>query len=264
MFCLNYYPSQKYLQDAEEFKIRYRPADRTLEDFLNVYQDKSIIIDVTDAFEEVDAQLLKGLYDKYKNIKIIFNFNNKDYLSRAKENKLPFFFTNPVTTIDQLYGLLNYNPTDMYICEELGFFLDKISKILHKNNIKVRVFPNICQSSFSDTPSIKTFFIRPEDIAIYSTFVDVFELITDEKRQQVLYKIYKQEKWFGKIKEVIPTFKGELDSKYLLNTFGVFRSKCGKRCLYKPGSCAICDRFIEVADTFEKNKIVIRKTENLN
>ena len=264
MFCLNYYPSQKYLQDAEEFKIRYRPADRTLEDFLNVYQDKSIIIDVTDAFEEVDAQLLKGLYDKYKNIKIIFNFNNKDYLSRAKENKLPFFFTNPVTTIDQLYGLLNYNPTDMYICEELGFFLDKISKILHKNNIKVRVFPNICQSSFSDTPSIKTFFIRPEDIAIYSTFVDVFELITDEKRQQVLYKIYKQEKWFGKIKEVIPTFKGELDSKYLLNTFGVFRSKCGKRCLYKPGSCAICDRFIEVADTFEKNKIVIRKTGNPN
>ena len=264
MFCLNYYPSQKYLQDAEEFKIRYRPADRTLEDFLNEYQDKSIIIDVTDAFEEVDAQLLKGLYDKYKNIKIIFNFNNKDYLSRAKENELPFFFTNPVTTIDQLYGLLNYNPTDMYICEELGFFLDKISKILHKNNIKVRVFPNICQSSFSDTPSIKTFFIRPEDIAIYSTFVDVFELITDEKRQQVLYKIYRQEKWFGKIKEVIPTFKGELDSKYLLNTFGMFRSKCGKRCLYKPGSCAICDRFIEVADTFEKNKIVIRKTENLN
>ena len=264
MFCLNYYPSQKYLQDVEEFKIRYRPADRTLEDFLNVYQNKSIIIDVTDAFEEVDAQLLKGLYDKYKNIKIIFNFNNKDYLSRAKENELPFFFTNPVTTIDQLYGLLNYNPTDMYICEELGFFLDKISKILHKNNIKVRVFPNICQSSFSDTPSIKTFFIRPEDIAIYSTFVDVFELITDEKRQQVLYKIYKQEKWFGKIKEVIPTFKGELDSKYLLNTFGMFRSKCGKRCLYKPGSCTICDRFSELAETFKKNKIVIETVKKEN
>ena len=69
--------------------------------------------------------------------------------------------------------------------------------------------------SFADTPSIKTFFIRPEDVSIYATFVDVFELVADEKRQQVLYKIYKQEKWFGKLKDVIPTFKGELDSKYL-------------------------------------------------
>ena len=57
MFCLNYYPSQKYLQDVEEFRIKYRPADRTLEDFLDVYKDKSIVIDVTDAFEEVDAKL---------------------------------------------------------------------------------------------------------------------------------------------------------------------------------------------------------------
>ena len=264
MFCLNYYPSQKYLQDAEEFRIKYRPADRTLADFLDKYQEKSIVIDVSDAFEEIDAQLLKSLYDKYKNIKIIFDFYNEEYLSRAQEFEIPFFFTNFVTSIDQLYGFMKYNPTDMYICEELGFFLDKVSKILHDNNIKVRVFPNICQSSFSGTESIKTFFIRPEDIFIYATFVDVFELISDAERQETLFKIYKQGKWFGKIKEVIPTFKGELDSKYLLGNFGMIRSKCGKRCLYKPGSCAICDRFIEVADTFEKNKIVIRKTGNPN
>lgn len=149
----------------------------------------------------------------------------------------------------------------MYICEELGFSLDKISKLLHDNNIKVRVFPNICQSSFSETPSIKTFFIRPEDISIYSTFVDVFELIADEDRQKVLFKIYKQEKWFGKIKDIIPSFQGELDSKYVLNTFGMIRSRCGKRCMYKPQSCSICDRFTEFANTLKENKIVIRKAK---
>jgi hypothetical protein len=146
-------------------------------------------------------------------------------------------------------GLLKYNPTDMYICEELGFSLDKVSKILHDNNIKVRVFPNICQSSFPETPSIKTFFVRPEDIDFYSTFVDVFELISDEERQPILYKIYKQGKWFGKIQEIIPTFKGKLDSRYILNTFGVVRSKCGKRCMYVPGSCSICLRYSELATT---------------
>ena len=166
---------------------------------------------------------------------------------------------NLVSTIDQLNGFIKYHPTDMYICEELGFSLDKVSKLLHDNNIKVRVFPNICQSSFSETPSIKTFFIRPDDIPIYDLFVDVYELISDQERQEVLYKIYKEERWFGKIKEIIPTFDGELDSKYLLNTFGQIRCKCGKRCMYKPESCSICDRFIEVADTFKDNKIVIRK-----
>ena len=264
MFCLNFYPSQKYIQKAQEFKIKYRPADRTLEDFLSMYIDKSIVIDVSESFEDIDAALLKGLYNKYKNIKIIFNFNNKEHLSRAIESQIPYFFTNPVTTIDQLYGLMKYNPTDMYICEQLGFSLDKISKILHDNNIKVRVFPNICQSSFSETPSMKTFFIRPEDISIYSNFVDVFELVSDIERQQILFKIYKQEKWAGKIQEIIPTFKDELDSRYILNTFGAIRCMCGKRCLYKPGSCGICDRFIEVADTFKNNKIVIRRATKKN
>jgi len=132
----------------------------------------------------------------------------------------------------------------MYICEELGFSLLKISKILHDNNVKVRVFPNICQSSFSKTPSIKTFFIRPEDIPFYAPFVDIFELVADKERQPIIFKIYKQEKWFGKIKEIIPTFNGELDSKYILNSFPIVRIGCGKRCLYQPGSCNICDRFI--------------------
>lgn len=264
MFCLTYYPMHKYAQDVDEFRISYRPTDRTLENFLEVYKNKTIIIDVTKSFEDIDVKILKALYDKYQNFKVIIDYNNEEHLSRVQESDIPFFFTNSVTTIDQLYGLLAYKPTDMYICEELGFFLDKVSIILHNNNIKVRVFPNICQSSFSETPSIKTFFIRPEDISIYSEFVDVFELISDESRVDILYKIYKQEKWFGKIKEVIPSFHNELDSKYLVGSFGEIRCKCGKRCMYKPGSCAICDRFIELADTFKDNNIVIRKKKKEN
>lgn len=258
MFCLNYYPFQKYLNDADQLKIVYKPADRTLQDFLEEYKNKSIIIDVRQSFEDIDAKLFQQLYKKYNNIKLIIDFDNKEHINRVQEYKIPYFFANSVTTIDQLNGLLKYNPTDMYICEELGFFLDKVSEILHNNGIKVRVYPNICQSSFPETPSVKTFFIRPQDIHIYSTFVDIFELISDKNRQEIIYKIYKQGRWFGKINELIPTFKNGLDSKYLLNTFGLIRSQCGKRCMYKTGSCNICDRFIDLADTFKDNKIVIR------
>lgn len=264
MFCLNYYPAQKYIQDADEFKIKYRPADRTLEEFLKTYQNKSIVIDVTDNFEDIDAQLFKGLSEKYKNFKLIINFYNKDHLQRVQENEIPFFFSNFVTTVDELHGLMQYHPTDMYICEELGFSLDKVSSLLHFNNIKVRVFPNICQSSFSDTPSIKTFFIRPEDVIIYSNYVDVFELISDQDSQRTLFKIYQQQKWAGKLSEIIPTFKDNLDERYLMDSFGVIRTQCGKRCMYKPGSCNICDRFIDLADSFKENGIIIRKIKKIN
>ena len=260
MFCLNYYPFQKYLQDAEQLKIKYRAADRTLEDFLEKYKNKSIVIKIQSFFEETDAVLLKGLSDKYQNIKLIIDFDNKYTLSLVQEHQIPFFFSSHVTSIDMLHGLLAYNPTDMYICEELGFFLDKVSKILHEHGVNVRVYPNICQSSFPQTPSLKTFFIRPDDIPIYENFVDVFELVSDSERQRVLYRIYKDEKWFGKINEVIPSFKGELDNKYIFDiSFGAIRSSCGKRCLYKPGTCDICNRFTEVAKTLEDNHIVVLK-----
>lgn len=259
MFCLNYYPNHSYLKDVEELKITYRATDRTLEDFLQLYQDnKTIIIDVTNSFEETDAQLLQGLNIKYQNIKLVIDINDSNSIELVKAYKLPFFFVNFASTIDEVYEFMSFHPTDIYICSGLGFQLNKISKLLHDNDIRVRVFPNICQSSFSTIPSLKTFFIRPEDIPIYAKYVDVFELISDADRQGIIYKIYKQQKWFGDISEIIPSFKGNLDSRFLLNTFGKTRVKCGRRCLIDPKSCSLCDTLAELAKTLEKEGIIVK------
>lgn len=256
MFCIDYYPYEDYIKSADQLKIKYNPTDTSLSDFLNKYIEKSVVIDVSDNFDEVDCRLFQGLCEKFKNFKLIIKYENTKHLELVQKYNVPFFFMNFVTTMDKLYGFLKYRPTDMYICEDLGFSIDKVSEILHKNNIKVRVFPNICQSSFPETPSLLTFFIRPDDVPAYEPFVDVFELVSDKDRQGIIFKIYKQHKWFGEISEVIPTFKNPLDSRFLLNDFGVFRTRCGKRCLYKPGSCDICGRMVELAATFKKNNIV--------
>jgi hypothetical protein len=63
----------------------------------------------------------------------------------------------------------------------------------------------------------------------------------------------------GKINEIIPSFKDDTYNYYFLDTFGMIRSKCGKRCMYKPDSCKICDRFIELAETFKDNNIIVRQ-----
>lgn len=257
IFCLNYYPHQKYIEQAEELKIKYRPSDKTLQAFLQKYQDKSIIITVSDSFGDVDLKLFKGLREKYKNFKLVINYYNKELIKMVKEAEIPFFFKNFATTADQMAAYSTYCPTDMYICEELGFHLDKISETLHSLNIKIRVLPNICQSNYSEIPSIKTFFIRPEDIIYYRDYVDVLEPVSDKMRQETIFRVYKERKWFGKINELIPTFVGDLDSKYVMPSFGLVRSRCGRRCMYKPSSCGICDRFIDLANTFEEKGVVI-------
>lgn len=123
--------------------------------------------------------MFNALFNKYSNFKLMIDFSEKEALNLIEKYHLPFFFRNYATTIDLFYGYLKYDPTDIYICEELGFFIKRISKIAHDHSVKIRVIPNVCQSSFEETPSMQKFFIRPEDVPYYSAFVDVFELVSD-------------------------------------------------------------------------------------
>ena len=263
MFCIDYYPFKPKILQADELKIKYNRADRTLEQFLQKYIDKSIIIDTTKSedFNEQDLILFSAFKEKYNNFKILIDYRNQEILNIVLKEKIPFFFSNFITTIDEVHGLIKYHPTDMYICEQLGFSLDRVSKLLHNNNVKVRVIPNICQSSYPDTPSIKTFFIRPDDIAVYSQYVDVFELFSDQLRVQVIYEIYKKGKWIGQISEIIPSFKQELRGDQLLNIFGDIRLKCKKRCMYNPSSCSMCNLFMNFSNTLKDKNLVLRQVK---
>jgi len=129
---------------------------------------------VDDSFEEVDADIFQELLKTYTNFKLILSYNNLVALELIKARNIPFFFRDFVGTIDKVHAFMKEKPTDMYICEELGFSLITISTLLHNNNIKVRVIPNLCQSSCTAIDSVLQFFVRPEDIDIYSEFVDVF------------------------------------------------------------------------------------------
>jgi hypothetical protein len=55
-----------------------------------------------------------------------------------------------------------------------------------------------------------------------------------QQQQGIIYKIYKQGYWAGPIKEIIPNFKDDLDSRFVTGAFGIIRSSCKRRCLYKP------------------------------
>ena len=265
MFCIQYFKNgvHKYLEYADELKIYYDSEDSTLPAFLDKYKDKTIIINIP-IKEKMDLNFFKSLYEQHPNFKLCLTSFAINF-EEIQEIGIPYFFTHVATTIDEVYGLINYKVSDIYVGEDMGFILDKVAPIIHKHNIKVRIYPNICQSSWETTPAIKTFFVRPDDIDLYSKYVDVFDLISDADRQVIL-KIYHEKKWLGNLSEIIPSFTDDVNNMYLLNTFGKYRVSCGKKCLLNPeGGCQMCDVAVDLSKTLTTKieKVKAEKEKNL-
>lgn len=149
----------------------------------------------------------------------------------------------------------------------MGFELEKIAEIAHQNNVKVRVFPNVAQSSRKETKDLWKFWIRPEDFDIYEKYIDVYEFYYERyEQQEIYYNIYaKDKKWLGNLNEIIIGLQEDFDSTRIVPRFAQKRVRCGRECM-KGGKCKICDRVIELSKTLEKTpiRVVIKKEEDLN
>ena len=254
-YCLTYNSiKDKEYKDVNELKIKYNPDDKSLFDFLQKYKDKVINIYVSAAQlqDKSNIRLFKGFIAKgCTNFKLIITFiqDNRESVDALKAEKIPFFFSTVVQDWASFYLLLSYSPTDIYVTGELGFELDKLSKIAQAHNCSLRIYPNISGADFFNDKGLKNFYVRPEDINFYSRFVSVCEFYTgdDIDRELVYYKIYaKDKKWWGPLKEIIIGLGADIDNRYIGPEFSWFRSSCGLKCI-KGESCKICPLVIEMS-----------------
>ena len=266
-YCLNYNKDtehSKSIQNVDEWTIVYNSKDNTLLDFLNLHKDKRINIYIKE--ENIDFKFLTELCEKFKNVYI--KLKGDYYFNIVKENKpnFRFFFDTHINDWDVLTGILKLKATDVYIVENLAFEIDKVHDITKGFNTQVRVYPNIAQSKWSDSPAIKKFFIRPEDLDLYKEYVDVIEFYDVDKKIDIYYNVYKQkQKWFGRLDEIILDFNSDIDNKYIIPRFAEMRIKCGKNCL-KGGNCRRCEIIEELSNNLEESKLIVsidkKKEEN--
>lgn len=272
-FCLNFKRGRKYLDVVDEIIIKYHPSENLL-DFLIEHKDQRIILDIEDKKNFFDTHGIETLAAIKINVdnpdnwvlrlpKILDNdFTlDKDEIDKIRKTNLPFFFNEYIDRWDILDGYLNLGVTDVYIVNELGFELEKVYEIAHKYNTKVRVFPNMAQSSWFLTPDLKKFFIRPEDIEDYEKYVDVFEIFERQEPAiaETLYKVYAIDKqWFGRLEEIIGDFHADLDGRFLHPRWVDRRVKCGKKCL-KGSMCDMCDTMAGLGESLEKAGIIVSK-----
>lgn len=252
-----------------EFNIKYKPRLDELKVFIQRFKDHRINIMIDD-LQEKDCNILNIIKDTFpdNNIIICWPLYSQEIESKLNE-KLPFphYYGNVVTSFDTFKGFLDLNITDILIGEELGFYLDILSYQAKEKGKRLRCFCNVKQTSWPNTQSIKTFFIRPEDIDLYSKYIDTFEFFSDPKEQvriNTYYEIYaKDKKWLGKLQDLIIGYTGQESSHLIDPAFGLKRISCRKKCNYKKSDdaavCHFCDNVVELSKVLEENNLIIKK-----
>lgn len=261
-YCLDFKLNLPYMDKIDELTIRYDDQKKELFEFLDAYPNHKINIEIGETIEETELDFFNELYMKYPNICLLINVGHgyHDTYKLMRDNaKVPFFYDTRVDSWDVLRGLARIGVSEMYIVGDLGFELDEVSKYLHERNIKVRAFPNVCQSNWTfDMEYLRSFFIRPEDVETYDKYIDVFEFFGTEEAQKTVFKAYAIDKeWYGRLEELIIGFKGDMDSRFLFPLFADKRAVCKKRCV-KGGKCNICGRLEELAATLETKDFMIK------
>lgn len=268
-YCLRYQRfNTELMKSADEILINYNKSDTTLLDFLQKYEEKRIIISVSDIEDfklTREIEKIKAIRQVYTNFNICMRLETIDneLISELKECGIPFFIRKFVNDWDTFDGLIKLGVSDMYIVETLAFEMDKCGERAHEFGINIRVFPNIAQSQFSNTEDIKKFFIRPEDVHYYESYVDVFEFFGDISKENTIYKVYAiDEQWFGELRELIIGLQDDIDGRYIIPRFGEKRVLCAKKCM-KNGKCDLCNTVKELANTLrERDIIVLPPTED--
>lgn len=240
-YCIRYYSGvpTSLLKKVDEIELPFRLEDLELPNFLKEYSNQTIVLSEVNDIKKIER--VNILYQKFQNIKIKIHFSDYEVLKEEiQKNNIPFFFAEAVVSWDSFFGIINSNPSDILISNELAFSFADVANIAHQKEIQVRAIPNYAQSSWDDMPNILKFFIRPEDTESYADSVDLFDFYTDDlTKQPVIYKIYTQQKWLGNLNELIFNFEEYCPNEYLIYSFGQIRKNCKKRCL-QGKTCLLC------------------------
>lgn len=258
-YCVDYFRHIEGLDQADEYTIKYSKKNDILITFLEENKDKIINLTIEEKLDGVDYKTLKAIYGTFSNFRLRFEFYDSNEIENIVECGIPFFFGNRVNNWDEFLGLVDLGVTDIYVVEDMCFDLERVAEIAQKENIKLRTYANVAQSTWKDTPGIKKFWIRPEDVSIYEQYIDVIEFFGTPQQAAVLLKVYKDiKKWFGPLKEIIIGLEDGLDSRYIVSEFATRRVSCQKNCL-KGGKCRICNRVIELSKVLEKNNLIVKQ-----
>ena len=260
----------KYNHDKPEYLNRFQELiivendDGTVFDFMKKFHNHRFVIKIKNIQQFLDNNKIECYVQFCKEnpeIEVVFCFYRlSDYgprlLKLMRENEMLYFYADYVRSWDTLNGFYKEGASDFYIVEEMCFNLPIVRKIVGDGH-NIRVIPHIAQSSYTKTPAMQKFFIRPDDLDIYEPYVDVIEFlnIQNPNASVTLARIYEDKGWAGNISEIISDFNDKIDNRNILDGFAERRLECGRRCM-RGYSCTMCLQYGETAKTIQEKGLL--------
>ena len=263
-YSLRYFSTSERLDVVDEVIIKYtKYSPELIEFFTNRPKFQRIVIfcynyEITkeDIDLIVDARNIKG-HDTVLKFQSLPSDEILDYI---KEKEISFFLDTYITSKGALYDVIKTGVSEVRLMGSICFSLKIISDYCHARNVGVRVSPNIAQSDGWEPNGIVDFFIRPEDIEYYEDIIDTCEFYGFLDKQDVLYDIYKDERWLGYLDELIIGFtdKERINNMNLLPNFHKPRMNCNRRCIIDE-RCNCCLVAQSLAKELKNKDIYIKK-----
>ena len=172
-------------QSNVEININFKPKVAELDEFISKYNQKRInlIFENLESFnQEWDPDLILEFRKKYPNCDLVIRLPeyNPRIQTLLTQKQVPHYYYIFANKWEIFNGLLETSVTDIYVTEDLCFSMDIIQQKAQAKNKKIRVFCDVCQTSWPYENSLRTFFIRPEDINLYNKYIDVVEFFNAE------------------------------------------------------------------------------------
>ena len=254
-YCLKYDQLANNWRLADEVSIKYI-EDKGLVNFLELLKDKRIVLLVPEDFPETEIKKLiaiKKIYPQYNFVVSLPKFK-ETIASVLRANNISFFDSEPCFTWEKFNVLAKNGVSDIVIGGDLGFSLPKVKNLVDKKypHIRLRAIADISLTEYKETDPLKGFFIRPEDVDFYSSYIDIIEFL-NPIIQDALYDIYTKGFFMGQLNQIIFGIKENIDTQDIPKSFCEKRLNCNRKCL-KGGSCDTCRLVITLTQYKNRKK----------
>ena len=247
------------LKEAEEIKVDYKDIER-LADFVSsdwvctaevvIYLPKDQLInwDTINTYKEV--------------LNIVIAVEDPRVIIESKNNGYKTFWAYPASSFWELRGLIALNVDQVLLDAPLFFDLPKVKSICG-SKIELRAVVNKCYNSFLPRENgICGTYIRPEDVDVYSAYIDHFEFDTNNsiKKEYALYKIYVRDKeWKGNLNILLTNLNANVDNRGFElipndeddeKAFAHRRMTCGQKC-QNISPCNFCSNTFQLINSIQ-------------
>lgn len=257
-YCIRFNKDSKYLDTIEELVIDFTPgrSETLLQSFIDMHANQKVTMDIGTI--EPSKELIAAVANLRDSSKFAMRFDKKNTVALEAIPKLGinWYFTNAALTYDDIFTYKNLGASEFFIGAQLGFDLPHCKAIADSLNMKVR---SVYAYAIEITPIYRNYwqyFIRPEDVTLYTHYVDTIEFYGEPHMVNVLVKAYRAEKWNGPLNEIIPIVEKTYDSRFIIPHWGRRRISCNRKCMYGE-SCSMCETIYDLSQSLEEANIII-------